>query len=51
LLLSGGRRDLPDQIQHFACHCYARANRPLDNEIELSGGGSGWRSAASARIS
>ena len=28
-----------DQVQHFACHCYATSDKPLDNEIELSGGG------------
>lgn len=39
LLLSGARRELPDQIQHFACHCYTRARTPLDSEIELSGPG------------
>jgi hypothetical protein len=39
LSLTGGHRELPDQIQHFACHCYASAESPLDNEIELSGGG------------
>jgi hypothetical protein len=39
LLLAGGRRSIPDQILHFACHCYANLNSPLDNEIELSGGG------------
>ncbi|MGK5533139.1 CHAT domain-containing protein [Streptomyces sp. URMC 129] len=39
LQLDGGRRELPDQIQHFACHCYAGLNEPLDNEIELRGSG------------
>lgn len=45
LLLAGregsdhGRRKTPDQVQHFACHCYASADEPLANEIELSGAG------------
>lgn len=39
VLLDGRRRELPDQIQHFACHCYTRAGDPLAGEIELSGGG------------
>ena len=39
LLLAGGRRTVPDQIQHFACHCYTTAEDPFDNEIELSGNG------------
>lgn len=39
LLLTGGHREMPDQIQHFACHCYATLKDPLGNEIELSGGG------------
>ncbi|MGC2998443.1 CHAT domain-containing protein [Streptomyces sp. G35A] len=39
LLLGGGRRDLPDQLQHFACHCYTRSDDPLAAEIELSGAG------------
>lgn len=37
--LAGELRSMPDQILHFACHCYATLNSPLDNEIELSGGG------------
>ncbi|MFE2560351.1 CHAT domain-containing protein [Streptomyces sp. NPDC059352] len=37
--LAGDLRNIPDQILHFACHCYASLNTPLDNEIELSGGG------------
>jgi hypothetical protein len=37
--LAGELRSVPDQILHFACHCYATLNSPLDNEIELSGGG------------
>jgi hypothetical protein len=39
LLVGGGQRDLPDQIQHFSCHCYTKAKSPLDSEIELSGEG------------
>lgn len=39
VLLSGSRRDTPDQIQHFSCHCYTKARSPLDSEIELSGAG------------
>jgi len=40
LLLGGGRRDLPDQIQHFSCHCYTRMNEPPRKyEIQLRGGG------------
>ncbi|WP_331741646.1 CHAT domain-containing protein [Streptomyces sp. NBC_01006] len=39
LLLTGNHRNLPDQIQHFACHCYTAMTSPLDNEIQLSGGG------------
>ncbi|GAA3165233.1 hypothetical protein GCM10010451_11660 [Streptomyces virens] len=39
LLLDGGRRELPDQLQHFACHCYTRSDDPLAAEIELSGAG------------
>jgi hypothetical protein len=38
LLLAGGRRGLPDQVQHFSCHCYT-ADDPFDSEIELSGNG------------
>jgi len=38
-LLVGGMRDVPDQIQHFSCHCYTKARTPLDSEIELSGPG------------
>ncbi|WP_030208241.1 CHAT domain-containing protein [Streptomyces sp. NRRL S-87] len=37
--LAGEVRAVPDQIQHFACHCYATLDSPLDNEIELHGGG------------
>jgi CHAT domain len=37
MLLTGGLRDIPDQIQHFSCHCYTKAKTPLDSEIELSG--------------
>jgi hypothetical protein len=37
--LDGSIRELPDQIQHFACHCYTTRDRPLSNEIELSGAG------------
>ncbi|GAA1414528.1 hypothetical protein GCM10009601_02490 [Streptomyces thermospinosisporus] len=39
LLLDGARRALPDQLQHFACHCYTRSDDPLAAEIELSGAG------------
>ncbi|MFI9819759.1 CHAT domain-containing protein [Streptomyces sp. NPDC052013] len=39
LLLDGERRALPDQLQHFACHCYTRSDDPLAAEIELSGAG------------
>ncbi|QKW08649.1 CHAT domain-containing protein [Streptomyces sp. NA04227] len=39
LLLDGSLRQLPDQIQHFACHCYTRSEDALTAEIELSGGG------------
>ncbi|MGP3989335.1 CHAT domain-containing protein [Streptomyces sp. 3N207] len=46
LLLNGrhggsdhSRRKTPDQVQHFACHCYANADDPLENEVELSGDG------------
>ena len=39
LRADGSRRDMPDQIQHFGCHCYTKARSPLDSEIELSGGG------------
>ncbi|MDX2938399.1 CHAT domain-containing protein [Streptomyces ipomoeae] len=39
LLLDGTMRDLPDQVQHFACHCYTRSGDPLAAEIELSGAG------------
>ncbi|TPQ20662.1 CHAT domain-containing protein [Streptomyces sporangiiformans] len=39
LLLNGARRELPDQVQHFACHCYTRSDNTLDAEIELSGAG------------
>jgi hypothetical protein len=42
-LLAGGMRDVPDQIQHFSCHCYTKARTPLDSEIELSGPGSSVR--------
>lgn len=39
LLLTGGCRNLPDQIQHFACHCYTRINSPPHRyEIQLRGG-------------
>jgi hypothetical protein len=37
--LNGATGRMPDQIQHFACHCYATAAAPLENEIEVSGGG------------
>ncbi|MEV4348531.1 CHAT domain-containing protein [Actinoplanes sp. NPDC049596] len=37
--LSGETGRRPDQIQHFACHCYAGTGDPLGNEIELQGGG------------
>ena len=37
--LAGERRAVPDQVQHFACHCYTGAVRELDNEIELRGNG------------
>ena len=43
MLLAGGLRDVPDQIQHFSCHCYTKARTPLDSEIELSGPGSSIR--------
>jgi CHAT domain len=39
VLMDGGQRDLPDQIQHFGCHCYTKAKSPLDSEIELRGEG------------
>lgn len=39
LLLNGERRELPDQLLHFACHCYTRSDNPLEAEIELSGAG------------
>lgn len=39
LLLDGTRRELPDQVQHFACHCYTRSDDTLASEIELSGAG------------
>lgn len=39
LLLDGTRREPPDQIQHFACHCYTRSDDTLAAEIELSGAG------------
>ncbi|NEC90438.1 CHAT domain-containing protein [Streptomyces sp. SID12501] len=39
LLLDGTRRELPDQVQHFACHCYTRSDDMLGAEIELSGAG------------
>jgi CHAT domain-containing protein len=40
LLLGGGRRALPDQIQHFSCHCYASPGIPPRKfEIELRGSG------------
>ncbi|KMS67735.1 hypothetical protein ACM01_41705 [Streptomyces viridochromogenes] len=39
LLLDGTRRDLPDQVQHFACHGYTRSDDTLAAEIELSGAG------------
>lgn len=40
LLLAGGRRALPDQIQHFSCHCYAGPGIPPHRfEIELRGSG------------
>lgn len=39
VLLSGSLRATPDQIQHFACHCYTTAHSPLDSEIELHGSG------------
>jgi hypothetical protein len=40
LLLAGGRRTLPDQIQHFSCHCYASPDvPPRKYEIELRGSG------------
>ncbi len=39
LLLNGARRELPDQVQHFACHCYTRSDDTLAAEIELSGAG------------
>jgi hypothetical protein len=42
-LLAGGLRDVPDQIQHFSCHCYTKARTPLDSEIELSGPGHSLR--------
>jgi hypothetical protein len=38
-MLDGRHRDLPDQIQHFACHCYTDPDSPSESEIELSGGG------------
>jgi hypothetical protein len=37
--LAGELRNIPDQILHFACHCYATLDSPLDNAIELRGGG------------
>lgn len=43
ILLDGSVRELPDQIQHFACHCYTKAKSPLDSEIELSGSGQSVR--------
>lgn len=43
LELAGGRRAVPDQVQHFACHCYTGAVRELDNEIELRGNGADVR--------
>lgn len=39
LSLTGVPGQTPDGIQHFACHCYATSDKPLENEIELSGGG------------
>ncbi|QQM41414.1 CHAT domain-containing protein [Streptomyces liliifuscus] len=39
LLLDGTQRELPDQVQHFACHCYTRSDDTLAAEIELSGAG------------
>jgi len=39
LSLTGAPGRTPDGIQHFACHCYATSDKPLENEIELSGGG------------
>ncbi|MFD7258375.1 CHAT domain-containing protein [Streptomyces sp. NPDC059874] len=41
--LAGELRAVPDQVQHFACHCYATLDSPLDNEIELHGGGKDLR--------
>lgn len=43
MLLNGKTRNLPDQIQHFSCHCYTKAHSPLDSEIELSGSGQNVR--------
>jgi hypothetical protein len=43
MLLAGGLRPVPDQIQHFSCHCYTEAGTPLDSEIELSGPGQSIR--------
>ncbi|MCZ0991814.1 CHAT domain-containing protein [Streptomyces diastatochromogenes] len=39
LRLDGTLRELPDQVQHFACHCYTRSEDTLAAEIELSGAG------------
>jgi hypothetical protein len=40
LLISGGHRAIPDQIQHFSCHCYTRVGQPPRTfEIQLFGSG------------
>ncbi|WP_155060053.1 CHAT domain-containing protein [Streptomyces blattellae] len=48
LLLDRTRRELPDQLQHFACHCYTRSDDALAAEIELSGAGHHFRTTLGA---
>ena len=43
LLLTGAPGPSADGVQHFACHCYATAAEPLENEISLRGSGQSFR--------
>lgn len=36
-LPGGGRRDIPEQIQHFSCHCDTTTKDPLDYALQLRG--------------
>jgi CHAT domain len=47
LLLAGGRRAVPDQVLHFACHCSTSETDSSDNAIELSGNGTSIRATLS----